>query len=108
MKFIKFTNEIKIIVNAIPLIIFLLAFGILKWFDFLNARGIIVVGDANYVIERFHRCRESYGLDHVVCMQQFVNVPYHKIIASLDRFIEHVVPCFGTKSIGQLRNKKNA
>ena len=80
----------------------------LDWFDFLNARGIIVVGDANYVIERFRRCRESYGLDHVVCMQQFVNVPYHKLISSLDRFIEHVVPCFGTKSIEQLRGKTNA
>ena len=80
----------------------------LDWFDFLNARGIIVVGDANYVIERFSRCRESYGLDHVVCMQQFVNVPYHKLISSLDRFIEHVVPCFGTKSKEQLRDKTNA
>ena len=80
----------------------------LDWFDFLNARGIIVVGDANYVIERFHRCRESYGLDHVVCMQQFVNVPYHKLISSLARFIEHVVPYFGTKSIEQLKDKKNA
>ena len=77
----------------------------LDWFDFLNARGIIVVGDINFVIERFKECQEAYGLDHVVCMQQFVNVPYIKLLASLERFVEHVVPHFGTKSIGQLRGK---
>ncbi len=80
----------------------------LDWFDFLNARGIIVVGDKNFVIERFKKYQEEYGLDHVVCMQQFVNVPYEKLIASLGRFIEYVVPHFGTKSICQLRKKKNA
>ena len=78
------------------------------WFDFLNARGIIIVGDANFVIERLQKCRENYGLDHIVCMQQFVNVPYTDLIKSLERFIKYVVPHFGTKSISQLREERNA
>lgn len=80
----------------------------MDWFDFLNARGIIVVGDANFVAERFEQCRENYGLDHLVLMQQFVGVPYEKLLASLDRLIEHVVPRFGTQSIAQKRETAHA
>ncbi len=73
------------------------------WFDFLNRRGIIVVGSAEYVTERFAEKRETTGLDHLVLMQQYTGVPYAKILASWDRLCEHVVPHFGTRSIAQER-----
>ncbi len=75
----------------------------MDWFDFLNARGIIVVGDADFVAKRFEECHAAYGLDHLVLMQQFLDVPYEKLLASLGRLIDKVVPKFGTKSIAQRR-----
>ncbi len=78
------------------------------WFDFLNKRGIIVVGSAEYVIERFAERQETIGLDHLVLMQQYTGVPYSKILASWDRLCEHVVPHFGTTSIAQKRELSNA
>ena len=73
------------------------------WFDFLNKRGIIVVGDAAYVAERFAEKQEMIGLDHVMLMQQYTGVPYEKILASWDRLFAHVVPKFGTQSIADKR-----
>ena len=73
------------------------------WFDFLNKRGIIVVGDAEFVAERFRERQATTGLDHLVLMQQYTGVPYTKILASWDRLFEQVVPQFGTSSIAQLR-----
>ena len=78
------------------------------WFDFLNRRGIIVVGSAEYVAKRFVQSRETLGLDHLVLMQQYTGVPYSKIVASWDRLCEHVVPQFGTRSIAQTREMENA
>lgn len=73
------------------------------WFDFLNKRGIIVVGDAAYVTERLAEKQETMGLDHVMLMQQYTGVPYEKILASWHRLFENVVPVFGTQSIAQKR-----
>jgi len=78
------------------------------WFDFLNKRGIIVVGSAEYVAGRFAQSQETVGLDHLVLMQQYTGVPYSKILASWDRLCEHVVPKFGTQSIAQKREQSNA
>ncbi len=78
------------------------------WFDFLNKRGIIVVGSVEYVIERFEESQQTIGLDHLVLMQQYTGVPYSKILASWDRLCEHVVPHFGTQSIAQKRESGNA
>ena len=78
------------------------------WFDFLNKRGIIVVGSVDYVIERFSESQEKFGLDHLVLMQQYTGVPYRKILASWDRLFEHVVPHFGTQSIAQKRIQPSA
>ena len=78
------------------------------WFDFLNKRGIIVVGDAKFVAERFAESQETIGLDHLVLMQQYTGVPYRKILASWDRLCEHVVPQFGTQSIAQKRELADA
>jgi len=74
----------------------------------LNRRGIIVVGSAEYVIERFKERQETIGLDHLVLMQQYTGVPYTKILASWDRLFEHVVPHFGTQSTAQKRALSNA
>ena len=71
----------------------------MDWFDFLNKRGIIVVGDAEFVADRFAEKQAAFGLDHVMLMQQYTGVPYSKILASWDRLFEYVVPKFGTESI---------
>ncbi|MEM9579881.1 MAG: LLM class flavin-dependent oxidoreductase [Pseudomonadota bacterium] len=78
------------------------------WFDFLNKRGIIVVGDASYVADRFAEKQETIGLDHLMLMQQYTGVPYRKILASWHRLFEYVVPEFGTQSIAQKREAAHA
>ena len=80
----------------------------MDWFDFLNKRGIIVVGDAKYVADRFYEKQESIGLDHLMLMQQYTGVSYEKILASWKRLFENVVPRFGTQSIAQKREAINA
>ncbi|MDB4248425.1 LLM class flavin-dependent oxidoreductase [Amylibacter sp.] len=80
----------------------------MDWFDFLNKRGIIVVGDAEYVVDRFSEKQESIGLDHLMLMQQYTGVSYEKILASWKRLFENVVPRFGTQSIAQKREVINA
>ena len=75
----------------------------MDWFDFLNDRGIIIVGDIEFVIDKLAAGRDTIGLDHLVLMQQYTGVPYAKILASWDRLFEHVVPIFGTQSIAQKR-----
>ena len=76
----------------------------MDWFDFLNKRGVIVVGDAEYVVDRFAEKQESIGLDHLMLMQQYTGVSYEKILASWERLFEHVVPKFGTQSITRPRS----
>lgn len=71
------------------------------WFDFLNDRGIILVGDAEYVAARLAEKRETIGLDHVVLMQQYTGVPYARILASWERLFAHVVPRFAPRPSGQ-------
>jgi len=80
----------------------------MDWFDFLNKRGIIVVGDAEYVVDRFSEKQESIGLDHLMLMQQYTGVSYEKILASWKRLFENVVPRFGTQSTAQKREAINA
>jgi alkanesulfonate monooxygenase SsuD/methylene tetrahydromethanopterin reductase-like flavin-dependent oxidoreductase (luciferase family) len=80
----------------------------MDWFDFLNKRGIIIVGDAEFVADRFAQKQAIFGLDHVMLMQQYTGVPYSKILASWDRLFEHVVPKFGTQSIAQKRGAEHA
>jgi len=80
----------------------------MDWFDFLNKRGIIVVGDADYVADRFSEKQETIGLDHLMLMQQYTGVPYEKILASWNRLFEKVVPRFGTQSLAQKREVINA
>ena len=78
------------------------------WFDFLNKRGIIVVGDAEYVAERFAEKQANTGLDHLVLMQQYTGVSYEKILGSWNRLFEHVVPRFGTQPIKQQQEFSHA
>ena len=80
----------------------------MDWFDFLNKRGIIIVGDAEFVADRLAEKQATTGLDHVMLMQQYTGVPYSKIMASWDRLFEHVVPKFGTQSMAQKRNIDHA
>jgi alkanesulfonate monooxygenase SsuD/methylene tetrahydromethanopterin reductase-like flavin-dependent oxidoreductase (luciferase family) len=78
------------------------------WFDFLSKRGIIMVGDAEFVADRIAERQEATGLDHLMLMQQYTGVPYEKILASWHRLFEHIVPRFGTQSIAQKRELVDA
>jgi alkanesulfonate monooxygenase SsuD/methylene tetrahydromethanopterin reductase-like flavin-dependent oxidoreductase (luciferase family) len=78
------------------------------WFDFLNKRGIIMVGDAEFVADRIAERQETTGLDHLMLMQQYTGVPYEKILASWHRLFEHVVPRFSTQSSVQKRELADA
>ena len=53
---------------------------------------MIWVGTADYVSERIDQYREQLGLDHIMLLQQFPGLPFEKIIASMTRFGEHVMP----------------
>ena len=69
------------------------------WYDFLFAHDIIWVGTADYVAEKIEQFREEVGLQHVMLGMPFFGLPYEKVIASLSRFGEHVVPRFQMAAI---------
>lgn len=69
------------------------------WYDFLFAHDIIWVGTADYVAEKIEQFREEVGLQHVMLGMPFFGLPYEKVIASLSRFGEHVVPRFQIAAI---------
>ena len=64
------------------------------WFDFLRSNNIIWVGTAEHVTEKIARCKEQFGLSHIMLLQQFPGVSIEKILASMTRFGERVVPQF--------------
>ena len=64
------------------------------WFDFLMSRSIIWVGTADYVSEKMKDFRDDANVNHIMLLQQFPGVPYEKIISSMDKFSEHVMPRF--------------
>ena len=64
------------------------------WYDFLFAHDIIWVGTADYVAEKIEQFREEVGLQHIMLGMPFFGLPYEKVITSLSRFGEHVVPRF--------------
>ena len=67
------------------------------WFDFLHAHGVIWVGTADYVAERIEHYRAEVNIQHLVQLAQFPGLPFEKILASLSRFAEQVVPRFPTR-----------
>ncbi len=64
------------------------------WFDFLQAHDIVWVGTADYVAEKIEKAREEVGLQHVMLAMPFFGLPFEKVLSSLSRFGEHVVPRF--------------
>ena len=66
------------------------------WFDFLQARDIMWVGTADYVAEKIQTFQDEIGLQHIMLLQQFPGIPIEKILASMSRFGEHVVPRLST------------
>lgn len=68
------------------------------WFDFLQSHDMMWVGPADYVSEKIEQCREEVNLQHIMLLQQFPDIPIEKILASMTRFGEHVVPRFRTSS----------
>ena len=64
------------------------------WFDFLMERNIIWVGDADYVAEKIAQYKQEADIHHIMLLQQFPGVAYSKILQSMDKFAEHVMPRF--------------
>ena len=66
------------------------------WFDFLQSHDMMWVGTADYVSEKIVQFREDVGLQHIMLLQQFPGIPFEKILASMSRFGEYVMPDFLT------------
>jgi alkanesulfonate monooxygenase SsuD/methylene tetrahydromethanopterin reductase-like flavin-dependent oxidoreductase (luciferase family) len=64
------------------------------WFDFLMERDIIWVGTADYVSEKIADYRENANVNHIMLLQQFPGIDYSKILQSMDKFSEQVMPKF--------------
>ena len=64
------------------------------WFDFLRSHDIIWIGTAEHVSEKIARFKEEFGLSHIMLLQQFPGVSREKILASMTRFGEQVMPGF--------------
>ena len=64
------------------------------WYDFLRSHDLIWVGTTDYVAEKIERYREEFGLEHIMLLQQFPGTPIGKILASMTRFGEQVLPRF--------------
>ena len=69
------------------------------WYDFLFAHDIIWVGTADHVTEKIEQFREQVGLQHIMLAMPFFGLPFEKVLASLSRFGEHVVPRFQMAAI---------
>ncbi len=52
------------------------------------------VGSPEAVIERVARYREEAGVDHVICMYNWRDLPQEAMVESIERFAETVVPYF--------------
>ena len=44
--------------------------------------------------EKIEKAREEVGLQHVMLAMPFFGLPFEKVLASLSRFGEHVLPRF--------------
>ena len=69
------------------------------WFDFLHAHDIVWVGTADYVAEKIEKAREEVGLQHVMLAMPFFGLPFEKVLSSLSRFGEQVLPRFEATAI---------
>ena len=67
------------------------------WFDFLQSHDMMWVGTADYVSDKIEQFREDVGLQHIMLLQQFPGIPFEKILASMSRFGEYVMPNFLTR-----------
>jgi alkanesulfonate monooxygenase SsuD/methylene tetrahydromethanopterin reductase-like flavin-dependent oxidoreductase (luciferase family) len=59
----------------------------------LEAAGMVIAGNPEYVIERF-RALESTGIDHVLCRLTSGRVPHPDVLRSIELFGEEVLPAF--------------
>jgi alkanesulfonate monooxygenase SsuD/methylene tetrahydromethanopterin reductase-like flavin-dependent oxidoreductase (luciferase family) len=59
----------------------------------LDAAGMVIAGNPEYVIERF-RTIESAGIDHVLCRLTAGRVPHRDVLRSIELFGEKVMPAF--------------
>jgi alkanesulfonate monooxygenase SsuD/methylene tetrahydromethanopterin reductase-like flavin-dependent oxidoreductase (luciferase family) len=60
----------------------------------------VIIGTPDQVVQKLKRY-EGIGLDHLMCMVQGgPSLPHDKIIASLRRMGEHVIPVFHGENSG--------
>ena len=57
-------------------------------------RNIIWVGTADYVSDKIEEYRDEVNINHIMLLQQFPGVEYSKILHSMDKFSERVMPRF--------------
>ena len=69
------------------------------WFDFLQAHDIVWVGTPDYVAEKIEKAREEVSLQHIMLAMPFFGLPFEKVLSSLSRFGEHVLPRFELTAI---------
>ena len=63
-------------------------------FDFLFPRKLLLVGNADYVIECIHELKEHLNLEHLFIWSTHATLPHQKILKSIERFAERVMPEF--------------
>ena len=63
-------------------------------FDFLFPRKLLLVGHADYVIECIQELREHLNLEHLFIWSTHATLPHKKILKSIERFAERVMPEF--------------
>lgn len=73
------------------------------WFDFLHAHDIVWVGTADYVAEKIEKAREEVSLQHVMLAMPFFGLPFEKVLSSLSRFGEQVLPRFEASAPAPVR-----
>jgi alkanesulfonate monooxygenase SsuD/methylene tetrahydromethanopterin reductase-like flavin-dependent oxidoreductase (luciferase family) len=62
-------------------------------FDFVHPRSLLV-GTADYVIDKIHELREVLGLQHLVIWSSHFGLPHKSTMRSLELFAERVIPVF--------------
>lgn len=65
-------------------------------YEELDAEDMVIVGDVEKCIEKIERYRQA-GLDRMICLMQFGDIPHEAVLESIDLFGKHVIPHFAGK-----------
>ncbi len=65
-------------------------------YEELDAEDMVIVGDVDKCIQKIERYRQA-GLDRMICLMQFGEIPHEAVLASIELIGKHVVPYFADK-----------